>query len=201
MADIDGEISATPAGGLDQEIKPMTDTATRWLPIAEAAAAMGISIRTIQRRAKAGEIKTMAAGHRVLIAVDDIDTDGRQAGELTRLIKHAETTEKIAMAAMAVLERERTDLLAEVDRHRRAGQVARWSAVAATVAAVAGVTYGVTTVRHRDLLAADLDDAAAKIEQVQDLLVAETACRIEAEINRDKLAAAVADDLLLMADR
>jgi len=36
---------------------------------------------------------------------------------------------------------------------------------------------------------------------VQDQLAAETACRIEAEADRDKLAAAVADDLLSMADR
>lgn len=172
----------------------MADTETRWVPMTEAAAAMGISIRTLQRRIKAGEIRTMAAGRGLLVAVTDIATDGGQSGELIRLIKHAETTERISMAAMAVLERERTELLADLARQRRSGRAARWTAVAAAAAAAGGLSFAVATARHRDYLADRLDASAVEITEIRAALNAETACRIEAEADRDRMAAAVAID-------
>jgi hypothetical protein len=172
----------------------MTDTPTRWLPMAEAAAAMGISIRTLQRRAKAGEVRSMPRGRNVMIALDDMATDGGQAGELTRLIKHVEVTERMSMAAMTVIERERDRLAGELSQVRRRGRIAVAVAVAASMAAAAGITFALATDRHNT-------DMADRIEAIKTELAAETACRIEAESDRDKLAAAVADDLLLMADR
>lgn len=160
----------------------MTDTPTRWLPMAEAAAAMGISIRTLQRRAKAGEVRSMTRGRNVMIALDDMATDGGQAGELTRLIKHVEVTERMSMAAMTVIERERDRLAGELSQVRRRGRIAVAVAVAASMAAAAGVTFAVATDRHNA-------DMADRIKAVETALAAETACRIEAETDRDTMAA------------
>lgn len=159
----------------------MTDTPTRWLPMAEAAAAMGISIRTLQRRAKAGQVRTMAQGRNVVFGLDDTATDGRQAGELVRLIKHVETTERISMAAMTVIERERDRLAGELSQVRRRGRIAMAMALAASMAAAAGVAFAIATGRHNA-------DMADRIEAIKTELAAETACRIEAETDRDTMA-------------
>lgn len=179
----------------------MSDTTTRWVPMAEAAAAMGTSIRTLQRRAKEGEIRTMTTGRKVLVALDDTTTDGGRAGEVARIVKHLETTEKMALAAIAMSERSTLDLGRQLTAAKRETTTARWVALAAGLAAAAGVAAAVAMGQHRADLAARLVAAEKAAAEAEVLAASEAECRREAEAERDRMAAAVIDEVLAAIDR
>ena len=69
---------------------------SRWLPIPEAAEALGVSIVTLKRHIKAGKVtarrEEMEKGWRWLVEVSDEDAKGAVPGEGWRnLIAHLES--------------------------------------------------------------------------------------------------------------
>lgn len=201
MADYVVEPAAWTRPTSSMEALNMTDTTMRWVPMAEAAAAMGTSIRTLQRRAKAGEIRTMATGRKVLVALDDTTTDGGRAGEVARIVKHLETTEKMAMAAIAMSERSTLDLGRQLTAAKRETTTARLAAFAAGLVAAAGVAAAVAMVQHRSYLADRLAAAERAVAEAEVLAASEAECRREAEAERDRLASAMVDEVLAATGR
>jgi hypothetical protein len=196
MADIVVENARRTRASTGKEADTMTDNPTRWIPMAEAAAAMGTSIRTLQRKAKAGEVRTMTAGRKVLVAVDDTATDGRQAGEVVRLEKRLEATERFALTAVSVIERERDDLVRQLADTRRKGRTAVAVGFACALASAVAVGFALSTADHRDDLAGRLAAAEQAAVEARADALAEAECRRQAEADRDRMAGQMLDDIV-----
>jgi len=128
----------------------MTDTGTtqavRWLGLTEAATAMGVSVRTVQRRIKSGDLNhQVVPGGRVMVAVrPDTPRDGQATEELVHLRQQVDTTNRMTAALVAMAERD-GQVLADRVRHAEAALVTarRRGWLGWTTAAVMGVMAGV----------------------------------------------------------
>lgn len=140
----------------------MTDTGTaqavRWLGLTEAATAMGVSVRTVQRRIKSGDLDhQVVTGGRVMVAVrPDTPRDGQATEELVHLRQQVDTTNRMTAALLAMAERD-GQVLADRVRHAEAALVTArrrgglgWTA-AAVMAVTAGVAAGVGWTSHERL--------------------------------------------------
>jgi hypothetical protein len=169
----------------------MTDNGSagtvRWLGLTEAAAALGVSVRTVQRRVKTGELEHQdMPGGRVSVAVRTDATDGGQAAdELVHLRTQVDTTNRMTAALVAMAERE-GKVLADRVRQTEAALVTTrrhrtvaWTA-AAVFAVVAGVTAGVSWT------------TSARVAEAEERLLTATAAEAAARKDAEHLRQAVA---------
>lgn len=201
----------------------MTDTmsrTTRWLTVEEAAQAIGCSVRTIQRRIRAGELQASCrTDGRTIVEVDDTATAVGQAGEVAVVVRQlqeqAQATERLSTALTIIAGRD-ADLMqrrvVEVEaRARRSGwlAIAGWGAAAILLAAglsasVAAWSGEAATRRHLTDTADRLKVAEATLREQGERLAAATAerqmsdervARLQAE--RDDLADRVSREAAL----
>jgi len=166
----------------------MTDTESagtvRWLGLTEAAAAMGVSVRTVQRRVKAGDLEhQVMPGGRVTVAVrTDATGDGPAAAEVTHLRHQVDTTNRMTAALVAMAEREQRVLADRVGQAEAAVKAARRRGVLAwtltgVMGVMAGVTAGVGWTLNARLASAE--------SRLLDVTAAEAAARKDAEHLRE----------------
>jgi hypothetical protein len=181
----------------------MTDTAIRYVPIPEAAAAMGISIRTLQRRISAGTVRTLADNRRVLVGIEaggDSASSDRHEPVRATAGTAIELPRGDLMAAMVAATRDTETTLARIDHAvaamaatRRRGNFAWGTAAVAGLAATLGLGLAWATSGHRDELAARLAATEADLAAARLAAATEAEARRTAESDRDKLAGMVVD--------
>lgn len=137
-----------------------------WMPVAEAAATLGVSERTMWRRIKAQTVPSRNENGRTLVALDDPDPNRDPVRQLSHVAAAQLSMRKLdadtVAELLAVVGEYRTSFETESARARRA---ARWSGAAAVLLMVllfAGVWYHAASLY--DLKTSHADD----ITQVKD---------------------------------
>lgn len=119
----------------------MTDTAKRtWMSLTEAAAACGVSDRTMHRWAASGRVERQEANGRVLIGVpEELHATGQEQSKALAMLRDQADA---ASATVAIVQRQAAEqaasLTAVIDRMDRRASRATWAA--AGMAAVLAAT-------------------------------------------------------------
>lgn len=209
---------------LTADLSDMTTNTTTWATLEDAAAALGISVRTVQRRVAAGVLPAeKGADGRVLVRLPD-DTDSPTAIVGAMMKQHDTTLQMSSLLsdAHAVLGRRYDDLTTahhqlqrDLDRTRRRGWMAGTAALVLGVVAVASVGTMAVLVgaadRQTDAAQRAAVDAQTRADALQSLtttmqvdLVQTTAAAAlsSAEVRHltDRLAAAAAERDRLAAE-
>lgn len=140
-----------------------------WMPVAEAAASLGVSERTIWRRIKSDTIPSKSDRGRTLVALDDPDPDADPVRQMSHVAAAQLSMRKLdadtLSEVLAVMTDYRTSFDDEIRRVRRG---ARFAGVVATVLLLAlcgGVWYHMDKLGRLDRDRADaLNDAALQHE-------------------------------------
>lgn len=177
----------------------MTATAVRYVTFPEAADALGISIRTLQRRIKAGELRTMADGRRVLVGIEP-GAESPRAHDRHEFIdagtgSEIEVVRRDLVAAVMAAGRDREELLARADRAeavtatvRRRSSIAWAAAAVAAIVAALGMGFALAAREHRAGLEASLAAAAVDLDEARARADAEAEARRASERERERLA-------------
>jgi excisionase family DNA binding protein len=190
------------------------DTTSAWLTIDEAAARLGVSTRTLQRRVHAGTMRAQRREDgRTLVEVEASACPTPVVpGELVeRLERQAEDTNRVAalaavaaeQTALSYRERLQTVEVALSDARAAAGSWRKLAACALSVSlsAVVGVGYLAgergATARQVSDMSARLDEAAEASNGLREALAAATAAR---QASDSEAAARLAEAALLRAE-
>lgn len=173
-----------------------TTNAAAWLPIAEAAALAGVSVRTVQRRIAAGELRAdRRPDGRCFVLVERPKPTGEVAAVVEELRQQADATRSVAMAVAVQGEqaiaawRGRAELAEQVAARSRRFAAGGWALAAASV--VAAVVVGFVATQKAA-------EAAATARQVSD--AAEQAKAMRAALNASGEAVAGATEARRMAE-
>jgi len=144
-----------------------------WLRQHEAAAALGVSPRTMARRIASGELDTRRNGRIVLVDVPDDGDDAvanvaKVGSQLARVAASQAIERHHDAETMAAIRQSHADHMADVQAHLKQ---ARWGGLAALVAAVA---LGAVTAWLIVQWTADVDLHAGQLQAVNANLQAET---------------------------
>jgi hypothetical protein len=141
-----------------------------WKPVAEVAAAMGVSERTIWRRIKANTIESRNENGRTLVYIEEPDPETDPVRQLSHVAAAQLSMRKLDADTMtdvlAVLKDYRTSFDLEIARARREARWGLVTAVVLLVAVAAGVVYH--TQKVKDLR----DDRQTALELQQAELIA-----------------------------
>ena len=134
-----------------------------WMPKTQAALAMGVSVRTLERRISAGRLPTRKVSRQVMVDVEG-DPESDPMGEIKHLLaeeiaadlSHRAEDDHVLRDALSAMGEYRNTLQAQVRRIRRAASLG-WGA-AALFALIAGITWGQFQSTRADLMATRGDD-------------------------------------------
>lgn len=125
-----------------------TTAAAAWLPIAEAAALLNVSTRTIQRKVAAGELRAdRRPDGRCFVLVEKPKPTGEVAAVVEELRQQADATRQVAMAVAVQGEqaiaawRGRAELAERVAARSRRFAAGGWALAAASFVAVVVVGF------------------------------------------------------------
>lgn len=176
-----------------------TDTRpTRWSSLTDAAAELGVSTRTVQRRIRAGTMTGRTIDGRTLVAMPSDATPGTVGAVVAGLQQQVETTDRMSTALLVVAERNIELMVARADRAERTARVRAVVAVAASLVAAAGLAWAVATTRQVSDTLTRLDAARAELDQQGQELATATRDR---QLSLDAAAAARAERDLLVGER
>jgi hypothetical protein len=173
----------------------MTDTTcptrpTRWANLTDAAAELGVSTRTIQRRISSGAMTARNLDGRTLVAMPSDATPGTVGAVVAGVQQQVETTDRLATSLLVVAEQNVQLMVARAERAERSVASLRRIAVAACVLGVAGAVWAVATGRHASDTSARMDATQGVLTQQAQALAAATR---ERQLSQDAAAAAVAE--------
>lgn len=168
---------------LTADLASMTTTTTTWATLEDAAAALGVSVRTVQRRIAAGVLPTQKApdGRTLVRLPEDTDTPTAIVGAMMR--QHDTTVQMSSLLsdAHAAMVKRYDDLTtttqrlqADLDRTRRRGWMAGTAALVLGVVAVAAVGTMSVLVAAADRQADAAQRAAVDAQTRADALQART---------------------------
>ncbi len=130
-----------------------------WMPVAEAAATLGVSERTIWRRIKSRTIDSRSEGGRTLVGLDPDSGDDESVRQLTNVAAAQLSMRKLdadnLCDVLTVLSEYRTSMHEQLRRSRRAARLSLTLACVLLVALFAGGWYHMNTIAalvasHRD---------------------------------------------------
>lgn len=170
---------------------------TRWSTLTDAAAELGVSTRTVQRRIRSGDMTARTVDGRTLVAMSDIPEPGTVGAVVAGMQQQVETTDRLATGLLAVAERNLQLVAARADLAERSVATMRRVAVAACVLAVAGVAWTVATSRQVSDTRALLDAAQGVLTQQGQQLATATRDR---QLSQETAAAALAERDALVAE-
>lgn len=163
----------------------------------DAAAELGVSTRTVQRRIRSGDMTGRTVDGRTLVAMPDDTRPGTVGAVMAGVQQQVETTDRLATGLLAVAERNLQLVAARADRAERSVTSLRRVAVAACVLAVAGVAWTVATLGQVSDTRALLDAAQGVLTQQGQQLATATRDR---QVSQETAAAALAERDALVAD-
>jgi hypothetical protein len=163
---------------------------TRWANLTDAAAELGVSTRTIQRRISSGAMTGRNIDGRTLVAMPSDATPGTVGAVVAGVQQQVETTDRLATSMLMVAEQNVQLMVARAERAERSVASLRRIAVAACVLGVAGAVWAVATGRHASDTSARMDATQGVLTQQAQALAAATR---ERQLSQDAAAAAVAE--------
>lgn len=203
-------IEAKPSGQPGQRQKTGTVTGTGrvvgyWASTTEAATRLGVSERTIRRRAKDGQLPSRLWGGRRQVRLDppdaatdtpdaEPDNQATEGGQLGQRQKTGTDAAELAMLVRGVIERRDADTRQELRRARRWAGFGVATAAALVIAAAIGAVWAVQAI-ERAATAAGVAEARAEATEATRAAEAAlaTAERERAERLADELIDARAD--------
>lgn len=163
----------------------------------DAAAELGVSTRTLQRRIRSGTMTARTVDGRTLVAMPDVASPGTVGAVVAGMQQQVETTDRLATGLLAVAERNLQLVAARADQAERSVATLRRVAVAACVLAVAGGVWTVATSRQASDTRALLDAAQVVLTQQGQQLATATRDR---QLSQETAAAALAERDALVAE-
>lgn len=170
---------------------------TRWSTLTDAAAELGVSTRTLQRRIRSGTLTARSVDGRTLVAMPDVAAPGTVGAVMLGVQQQVETTDRLATGLLAVAERNLQLVAARADQAERSVVILRRIAVAACVAGVAAGVWAVATTRQVSDTRALLDDVRGVLTQQGQQLADATRDR---QVSQETAAAALAERDALVAE-
>ncbi len=180
-----------------------------WMPVAEAAAALGVSERTIWRRIKAQSIESRSEAGRTLVVVEDDATRQDAVRHLSHVAAAQLSMRKLdadtVTDVLAVLADYRSAFDLEIARTRRASRFAFALAAVLMLGLSVGVWYhmdrlGDARLTHADAMRALRDDHADQLN-AERAHVAELTAGVAQATGLAEARAEAVEDLRAIADR